>query len=253
MGGRSSKKKKKTSRIVSEIHDNCMWLLLNILFLSSVSGYILVKEKKTWAEADAYCKKKYETHLATIRNDKDATALLALAQSNVRPHPFGPVWIGLNDKDKEGHWIFSDGTGCPKATNSCDKLKYWRLGQPNNAPPYGQHCGQIHTIDSSWPNLDDEITINNMLNDWYCDFVLEYSLISFICDSPCRVAGFNLDIRHYCECRTSCGEDICNPIESISEVFGGAPLPGDALCLTRGQTCCCSCANCPGYLDLGVV
>eukprot|EP01083_Nonionella_stella_P186186 681032_1 len=76
-----------------------MWILLNILFLSSVSGsgYILVKDKQlTWEKADAYCKKEYKTRLATIRNDKDAKALLTKAQSNVSPHPFGEVWIGLN-------------------------------------------------------------------------------------------------------------------------------------------------------------
>eukprot|EP01083_Nonionella_stella_P062317 162043_1 len=233
-----------------------MWILLNILFLSSVSGsgYILVKDKQlTWGKADAYCKKEYKTRLATIRNDKDAKALLTKAQSNVSPHPFGELWIGLNDRMKEGHWIFSDNTGCPKVTDSCDKLKYWWPGQPNNAKPHppGQDCGQIHTIDSPWiPNDIKKITINNMLNDWYC-----YKEFRFICDCPCRTAGFNLEIKHYCECRTSCGEDICNPIESLIEVFGGAPLPGDTLCMgdSQDQTCCCSCPNCPGYSDLGVV
>eukprot|EP01083_Nonionella_stella_P196805 723916_1 len=142
-----------------------MWILLNILFLSSVSGYILilVKEKRTWTEADAYCKKEYGTHLATIRNDKDAEALLAKAQSNVIPHPFGEVWIGLNDKKKDGHWIFSDGTGCPTArptaTDSCDKLKYWGVIEPTGF----SHCGQIHDIDNVWYFW---ITINNMLSDW---------------------------------------------------------------------------------------
>eukprot|EP01083_Nonionella_stella_P309879 1099034_1 len=213
-----------------------MWVLLNILFLSSVSGYILVKEKRIWTEADRFCKTEYGTHLATIRNDKDADALLAKAQSNVSPHPFGEVWIGLNDRVKEGHWIFSDDTGCPKATDSCDKFfKYWGLVQPNGVGD----CGKIHNTDNTWYT---KITINNMLSDEDC-----FKRLSSICDCPCRGAGFNLEIKHYCECRASCGEDICNPIDSLVEVFGGAPLPGDTLCLghdSQDQSCCCSCANC---------
>eukprot|EP01083_Nonionella_stella_P249745 863229_1 len=157
-----------------------MWILLNILLLSTVSGYILVKEEKEWADAQAHCEDKYGTHLATIRNDKDAAALIALAQSNVIPHPFGEVWIGLNDNTKEGHWIFSDGTGCPTAAISCDGLKYWAPGQPD-ALNTEQDCAAILNKDDHVNIGGNPITINNMLHDSEC-FWLHY----FICDCPCR-------------------------------------------------------------------
>eukprot|EP01083_Nonionella_stella_P070243 187839_1 len=228
-----------------------MWILLNILLLSIVSGYILVKKERGWADAQAHCEDKYGTHLATIRNDKDAAALIALTQCNVSPHPFldslHGVWIGLNDRAKEGHWIFSDGTGCPTAADSCHGLKYWRPTQPN-ALNADQNCAEILQKDNAVNIGGNPITINNMLNDWDCDFE-QY----FICDCPCRVAGFNLRKQHYCECSSSCGEDICNSFEFVRGALGESKPEGD-LCPDHDDiqdpVCCCSCPNCPGYSDL---
>eukprot|EP01083_Nonionella_stella_P070244 187841_1 len=225
-----------------------MWILLNILLLSIVSGYILVKKERGWADAQAHCKEKYGTHLATIRNDKDAAALIALAQiaNDFIPHPFGEVWIGLNDNTKEGHWIFSDGTGCPTATDSCHGFKYWQPFQP--WPHAGEHCAEILHKDSIVNIGKPPITINNMLNAMECDWK-QY----FICDCPCRVAGFNLRKQHYCECSSSCGEDICNSFEFVRGALGESKPEGD-LCPDHDDiqdpVCCCSCPNCPGYSDL---
>eukprot|EP01083_Nonionella_stella_P073138 197529_1 len=117
-----------------------MWIFFfNFLFLLTASEwtedawkkrYKFVRQKKTWAEAEAYCLKKYKTHLATIRNDEDATILFYKVFC---PHPDewsedDEWWVGLNDKKTEGDWKHSDGSGCANLAN------YWRDGQPNNVP-----------------------------------------------------------------------------------------------------------------------
>eukprot|EP01083_Nonionella_stella_P051923 137928_1 len=228
-----------------------MWILfIDILLLSTVSAYIGVPMKKTWRDAQAYCRDKYGTNLATIRNDKDATTLASMAKVNVSPHPFGEVWIGLNDIWEEGFWLFSDLSGCPTIINSCDKLKYWYPGKPNNSPgkqPVGSDCAHIITKDTLW-KAGEEVTLTSMLDDWDCNHKFY-----FICDSPCRFAGFNsLSINHHCECRIACDEDNCNSFDVVREKTGGLP-DQDASCPDQDiedTVCCCSCPNCPGYSDL---
>ena len=42
------------------------------------------------------------------------------------------VWIGANDKDVEGTWVWTDG--------SAWKLENWRTGEPNNDH---EHCAEM--------------------------------------------------------------------------------------------------------------
>ena len=117
---------------------------------------------QTWSEANDYCATQYGTTLATIRNDDDAQKMLDLFGSRMY------AWIGLNDIETEGQWVWASGWQCD---GECAALDWWYPGFPDN---YGgvEHCGLTGT---HYTTSD----ISNMMGDVGCS--ASYSS-GFICD-----------------------------------------------------------------------
>ncbi|KAL2085784.1 hypothetical protein ACEWY4_019104 [Coilia grayii] len=108
---------------------------------SSTEPYLLVKDEKTWRDAQRYCREKH-TDLASVRNQRENDQIAAVE----RPGG-GPVWIGLF----RDAWEWSDG--------SSSSFRHWDLTEPNNA---------LHACAEIWPS--------GLWNDEGC-----YKLRNFIC------------------------------------------------------------------------
>ncbi|XP_039262239.2 CD209 antigen-like protein D [Styela clava] len=103
--------------------------------------YWISQQATTWQVADEDCKSRHARLVAKSIRDSSAqkTIFDAVRTSRLR------LWVGLNDIQNEGSFIWSDGQTSTKSNTP------WRAGEPNN---YGnQDCG---TIQYDWPtDLDD--------------------------------------------------------------------------------------------------
>ncbi|XP_063775578.1 collectin-11 isoform X2 [Pseudophryne corroboree] len=83
--------------------------------------YLLVKEEKKYTEAQAYC----QGRGGTLSMPKDETTNSLIA-SYINQAGLTRVFIGINDLDKEGHFVYSD-------RSAMQTFNKWRQGEPNNA------------------------------------------------------------------------------------------------------------------------
>eukprot|EP01083_Nonionella_stella_P081737 225330_1 len=107
----------------------------------------------TRAEAQALCQSQYGTDLATIVSEADATEAYTYANTIAGSKN---IWIGLNDIDTEGTYVFEDGTACD---DFCPQI--WKTGEPNDYNAL-EDCAYIRIRNV------DEIYNNNMVNDVGC-------------------------------------------------------------------------------------
>jgi len=84
---------------------------------------------ETWNTAETCCKIE-NAHLASITSD----SISKYVEEGIRSRNLTGVWIGANDKDKEGTWKWTDGSPF-EYTN-------WYPGQPNSYYGDGEDCAQ---------------------------------------------------------------------------------------------------------------
>eukprot|EP01083_Nonionella_stella_P023903 66130_1 len=100
--------------------------------------YIFVNSDLNWQEADTYCMDHYNSHLATIHDDDSSQILQYLLGERT-------AWIGLNDINSEGTWVYADGTLCHTEDGNCDSdYAYWYTGYPITGINYD--CGLMDNI-----------------------------------------------------------------------------------------------------------
>eukprot|EP01083_Nonionella_stella_P144684 452161_1 len=136
--------------------------------------YVYESAPKKWNDAESYCQTTYGTHLATIWDDQAADELVTLFQTG------GRLWIGLNDKDVEGTWVYVDGSAdslCGGDCGSNQNYKYWDYGQPNNHNNQDLDCGIVRP---------DNPGISSMLHDDSCT-----KSLPFACNNPKIVLRIN--------------------------------------------------------------
>ena len=81
----------------------------------------------TWEDARRICMN-FSGDLASINTAEENTFLTSmpgLLQNQ-------KYWIGLNDIEKEGDFVWTDGSNV--------SFTAWQSGQPNNVGDHGQHC-----------------------------------------------------------------------------------------------------------------
>ncbi|KAL3046157.1 hypothetical protein OYC64_004214 [Pagothenia borchgrevinki] len=113
-------------------------------FTCDLYEYHFIPERKTWDEAQRYCRQKY-TDLATVSDMRDLKRLTNSSETTV-------AWIGLrsiNESDiKEWHWSLPGEKYYP---TECDPecAPEWAPNQPNNRGDNPENCVVI-TSSETW-------------------------------------------------------------------------------------------------------
>ncbi|KAL7880784.1 hypothetical protein SRHO_G00030380 [Serrasalmus rhombeus] len=122
------------SLLFSTVMSSALYLVLLFSALWTPSfcatrQFHVVNERKTWTNAQKYCKEKY-TDLATIESKEEMNAVTALVKGTA-----GRIWIGLRQKylKSSAVWIWSDGSN--------SSYRDWNTGEPNNG--VGDVCVQL--------------------------------------------------------------------------------------------------------------
>ncbi|XP_067228437.1 C-type mannose receptor 2-like [Chanodichthys erythropterus] len=111
---------------VGQWHDiTCTSQMHFICYNASSKGFVPVKEKKTWTEAQRYCREKY-TDLASVRNESENDQIKGIILSS------DSAWIGLHRL-----WVWSD--------NSTSTFTYWKPDEPNIGANRHDICTSIDT------------------------------------------------------------------------------------------------------------
>ncbi|KAI5109510.1 C-type mannose receptor 2-like, partial [Silurus meridionalis] len=92
--------------------------------------YYVVKEKKTWSDAQAYCQATY-TDLAIIKTNDN---LIQIQDEANRQQFISKAWIGVYNDVNSWHWSLGN--------KPLGNMKIWAPGQPNNYNG-NQNCGVI--------------------------------------------------------------------------------------------------------------
>ncbi|XP_071776222.1 lactose-binding lectin l-2-like [Centroberyx gerrardi] len=126
------------------------------MFWYSFNGrcYKYIATRMTWADAELYCVSQ-RANLVSFHSADDCSFVKSLIK-NFDPAE-GRTWIGLSDTQKEGAWMWSDGSEV--------NFGLWNPDQPDNASGV-EHC--VHTnydADSRW-------------NDWLCHETLPFVCVS---------------------------------------------------------------------------
>uniref|UniRef100_UPI0037E9BB94 LOW QUALITY PROTEIN: C-type lectin mannose-binding isoform-like n=1 Tax=Semicossyphus pulcher TaxID=241346 RepID=UPI0037E9BB94 len=104
--------------------------------------YKYISSRLSWADAELYCVSQ-RTNLVSIHSLTENNFVQNLIK-NFDPTE-GYTWIGLSDTQKEGHWMWSDG--------SAVNFVSWNAAQPDNARGL-EHC--VHK------NLGNELKWNDL-------------------------------------------------------------------------------------------
>ena len=129
----------------NEFDDSCYKVMTNFVYSTQLS----------WENARAVCLV-LEGDLVSIENRKEMDFIKKMSSE----FGFILLWIGLNDRLKEGQFVWSDGT---PFLDSSLSYSNWRYGQPDNSK-----------------NLEDCVELNKKgWNDLQCSNT-EY----YICERP---------------------------------------------------------------------
>ncbi|XP_053519370.1 C-type lectin domain family 4 member F isoform X1 [Artibeus jamaicensis] len=95
--------------------------------------YYFSSDKKTWQEAEQYCVSQ-GAHLASVTSAEEQAYLIQFTSTSYH-------WIGLNDRNSEGTWRWTDGS----TFSSSGSRQFWSKNQPDNWHNNGgdEDCVQI--------------------------------------------------------------------------------------------------------------
>ncbi|KAJ8267715.1 hypothetical protein COCON_G00128870 [Conger conger] len=96
------------------------------------SCYLFSSEKMNWLQSQEYCMSK-GTHLVIIKNQQEQDFL----SSSIRE----THWIGLNDRETEGRWVWVDNT-----TVDSHGTQHWFGKEPDNWAGAGTRTGKTAAV-----------------------------------------------------------------------------------------------------------
>ena len=135
-------------------------LLTGLWSLSScevVRKFHYVTEKKTWTEAQSYCRNNYDD-LASLLNMEDISSLLKNPQLHMDRPNAQYAWIGLYDDP--GNWTWSL-NGTEHHTNT--HYSKWAVGQPNEYTQ-AQIC-TVMALSGNWKDNDCNVKRHSVCYD----------------------------------------------------------------------------------------
>uniref|UniRef100_A0A3B4TW07 CD209 antigen-like n=1 Tax=Seriola dumerili TaxID=41447 RepID=A0A3B4TW07_SERDU len=115
-----------------------------------ISCYFISTMKRNWTESRKSCKAQ-GTDLVVIESREEQVFVNGVLKKGQN------AWIGLTDKQKEGNWMWVDGT--PLIT------KFWQIGQPNSYNG-NQDCAEI-VQDTSLGEWNDDGCFAEQI--WICE------------------------------------------------------------------------------------
>ncbi|XP_062590373.1 galactose-specific lectin nattectin-like, partial [Saccostrea cucullata] len=99
----------------------------------------VIQDKSSWTQARSHCQG-IGANLASIHSDAESLQLLSII-GRLTAQDF---WIGLNDREKEGDWQWSDGTPLD--------YKKWLTSQPDNWQGY-ENCATYRRTNRGFNDL----------------------------------------------------------------------------------------------------
>ncbi|XP_036955044.1 C-type lectin domain family 4 member E-like [Acanthopagrus latus] len=115
------------------------------------SCYLLSVAAVTWSQAEEKCRT-HGGHLVVLNSVEELDYISKIVEIQ---HSY---WIGLVEREHEGHWSWVDGTDFNSTPT------YWDEGQPDNWDyrQNGEDCGQIHGSErrkrKMWNDADCHLT-----------------------------------------------------------------------------------------------
>ncbi|XP_075961105.1 C-type lectin lectoxin-Phi1-like [Anarhichas minor] len=118
------------------------------------SCYVLSTTTVTWSKAEEQCQK-HRGHLVVVNDVVELDYISGVVDIKYS------YWIGLVEREHEGHWSWVDGTDFNSTPT------FWDNGQPDNWDyrETGEDCGQIHA---------SERRKRKMWNDADCNLPYRY-------------------------------------------------------------------------------
>ncbi|TMS03216.1 C-type lectin domain family 4 member E [Larimichthys crocea] len=118
------------------------------------SCYLLSTNAVTWNEAEKQCQT-LGGHLVVLNNVEELDYLSGIVEVHYN------YWIGLVEREHEGHWSWVDGT------NFNSTATFWDDGQPDDWDyrVNGEDCGQLHA---------SEVRKRKLWNDAACNLKYQY-------------------------------------------------------------------------------
>ena len=111
----------------------------------------------TYSQANEYCACKFGTELAKVESDSDNSDLFDLTWFN----EYGYMWIGLNDIDTEGTYVWTDGS-------NGDYTNWYSPSQPNNL--HNQDCVVVFYNDGKWQDVHCDGGDGFEMKSWACNY-----------------------------------------------------------------------------------
>ncbi|XP_017542521.1 macrophage mannose receptor 1-like isoform X2 [Pygocentrus nattereri] len=116
--------------------DDCNHLFPFVCFEGKNSTYILIKEAKSWYDAQSYCRERY-TDLVSVRSQTENQQILDSAKTSVNDS----LWIGLFYNS----WKWAD--------QSASLFRYWASAQPDNCG--NQNCTAVFMAEQGrWHDMN---------------------------------------------------------------------------------------------------
>ena len=156
--------------------------------------YKVIKEIKSWTEAEKVCQK-IGGHLAMPKTNDELNFIISIAKK----YNFNGLWIGGTDQEQEGIWKWADGSTI--VNNN------WNSGEPNNLNG-NEHYMEIYTSGDAagkWNDLAD--TNVGAISGFICEFTGTISVYKQVDDEL-----FKLNIKY-----VSFSDGVIITEEAISE------------------------------------
>ncbi|XP_070820623.1 asialoglycoprotein receptor-like 1 [Chaetodon trifascialis] len=115
------------------------------------SCYLLSTAATTWSKAEEQCRAR-GAHLLVLNNVEELDYISKIVEIQYN------YWIGLVERQHEGHWSWVDGTDFNSTPT------FWDVGQPDNWAfrESGEDCGQLHSSDKRKRKLWNDADCNLM-------------------------------------------------------------------------------------------